>query len=60
MEGEQLYIIRVFVFDEEFLCPFCDLIRDWTKIKIKLAFFYNNFRSSVENFSNTTVHHELQ
>jgi len=54
------YIVRAFVFHEEPLRPPCDLIRDRTKIKIKLTLFYNNFRSSVENFSKTTVHHELQ
>ena len=50
------HIVRAFVFHEEPLRPPCDPIRDRTKIKIKLTLFYNIFRSSIENFSKTTVH----
>jgi len=53
------YIVGVFVFDQEFLCPFCNLIRDCIKIKIKLALCNHNFRCSIENFSEATVHREL-
>ena len=35
------YIVRAFVFHEEPLRPPCDLIRDRSKIKIKLTLFYN-------------------
>ena len=50
MQGEQYVVHNIgaycrsfHIFDQKSVCPFCNLIRDCIKIKIKLALFYHKF-----------------